>query len=354
MSAFLIVDNIGCRYDNELCVTNASFTLQEGALACLLGPSGCGKTTVLRAIAGFQALTDGAIRLNGECISDSRAQLPPEKRGLSMVFQDHALFPHLTVAQNIAAGLWAKPNFASRKIRLEIKNSVAEMLEYARLNGYEHRYPHELSGGQQQRVALARALAPKPRLLLMDEPFSGLDLELREKLGQEVRDWLKQIGTTCIMVTHDQQDAFTFSDWVGVMNGGEVVQWDTPYNLYHQPATRFVANFIGDGVFLNCTIVDAQTIDSELGLLKGSLPGRAKPGTVIQLLLRPDDIIHDDDSTMSAKILKKAFRGESYLYTLELPSGNRILSLVPSHHNHAIGENLGIKLEIDHLVYFES
>ena len=344
--SLLKVDNIACRYENESAVNDTSFELESGMLACLLGPSGCGKTTVLRAIAGFQKLYNGEIVLNGKVISNVRGNIPPEQRNLSMVFQDHALFPHLTVGKNIAAGL-------HRSNKNEMQQTVDQMLEYVRLQGYEKRYPHELSGGQQQRVALARALAPRPKLLLMDEPFSNLDLELRDNLGQEVRDLLKEIGTTCIMVTHDQQDAFTFSDFVGVMNQGRIEQWDTPYNLYHEPVTRFVADFVGDGVFLDATILNDRKVELELAILQGDLPEDAQPGKKIQLLVRPDDIIHDDHSEMTAKIRKKAFRGESYLYTLVLPSGNEILSLVPSHHNHAIGEDLGIKLEIDHLVYFD-
>ena len=345
-SPILRVENISCRYENHLAVNDTSFVLNEGTLACLLGPSGCGKTTVLRAIAGFQELLGGSITLQNTCISRPGRYVPPERRKISMMFQDYALFPHLTVEKNIAAGL-------HQLDRKTANHTVREILEYVRLEGHGQRYPHELSGGEQQRVALARALAPKPGLLLMDEPFSNLDLELRENLGQEVRDLLKAIGTSCIMVTHDQQDAFTFSDQVGVMNKGHIEQWDTPYTLYHEPKTRFVANFIGDGVFLNATIVDRHSIQSELALLKGQLPENAKPGSPIQLLVRPDDIVHDDYSEMSAKIKSKAFRGESYLYTLVLPSGDEILSLVPSHHNHAIGEYLGIKLEIDHLVYFD-
>ena len=187
----------------------------------------------------------------------------------------------------------------------------------------------------------------------MDEPFSNLDLELRDRLGQETRALLKEIGTTCLLVTHDQQDAFTFGDTIGVMHNGCIEQWDTPYNLYHEPSTRFVAHFVGDGVFLNGRIRDPGSVECELGVLKGELRGSPNPGDRVQLLIRPDDIIHDDHSPMTARIIRKAFRGESYLYTLSLPSGSEILSLVPSHHNHAVGEDLGIKLEIDHLVYFE-
>jgi iron(III) transport system ATP-binding protein len=346
MASILKVENISCRYESQGAVDRATFELEEGTLACLLGPSGCGKTTVLRAIAGFQQLLTGSIVLNDNCISRPDYYLPPEHRNLSMVFQDHALFPHLTVEKNIAAGLIGVG-------KSEIDETVERMLSYVRLLGFRKRYPHELSGGQQQRVALARALAPSPRLLLMDEPFSSLDLELRESLGQEVRDLLKKIGTTCVMVTHNQQDAFTFSDYVGVMNEGKIEQWETPYYLYHEPQTKFVANFVGDGVFLDATILDHNHIQSELAVLEGDLGGETTRGKPVQLLVRPDDIIHDDDSNLTAKIRKKAFRGESYLYTLVLPSGSEILSLVPSHHNHAIGDDLGIKLEIDHLVFFD-
>ncbi len=345
MPPILKVENIRCRYENQSAVDSTSFELEQGTLACLLGPSGCGKTTVLRAIAGFQKLIRGSITLNNTCISSPEGNIPPEQRNLSMVFQDGALFPHLTVEKNIAAGLHGNDKKKNQTI-------VGEMLSHVRLSGFNKRYPHELSGGQQQRVALARALAPKPRLLLMDEPFSSLDLALRESLGQEVRDLLKNIGATCILVTHDQQDAFTFSDQAGVMRDGKIEQWDTPYNLYHKPATRFVADFVGDGVFLDAAILDQNKIWSELAVLTGDLPDDARRGQRVQLLVRPDDIIHDDESKMTARIKKKTFRGESYLYTLVLPSGSEILSLVPSHHNHAIGEDLGIKLEIDHLVYF--
>lgn len=341
----LNVANIHCRYRHENAVNGVDFTVGAGELACLLGPSGCGKTTVLRAIAGFQPVQQGQIEINGRCVATPAHHLPPEQRKLGMVFQEHALFPHLTVADNIAAGLHTQTPAARA-------TTVANMLDYVQLQAYSHRYPHELSGGQQQRVALARALAPSPVLLLLDEPFSNIDWVLREQLGVEMRALLKQIGTTAILVTHDQQDAFTFSDQVGVMRAGTILQWDTPYNLYHQPATRFVADFVGDGVFLAATILSNDQIQCELATLQGDLPSEAKPGQAIQLLVRPDDIIHDDHSPMTARITSKLFRGDSYLYTLQLPSGNKLLALAPSHHNHAIGEQLGIKLEIDHLVYF--
>ena len=347
MSALLRVERIFCRYERRFAVVDASFEIDDGALACLLGPSGCGKTTILRAIAGFHPLDGGAIWLNDVCIASKREHIAAEKRGLSMVFQDHALFPHLNVEKNVAAGLRRHP-------RAEQKRIVGAMLERVGLAQLRARYPHELSGGQQQRVALARALAPSPRLLLMDEPFSNLDFDLRDKLRREVRDLLKSIGATCLLVTHDQQDAFAFGDRVGVMRAGAIEQWDTAYQIYHQPASRFVADFIGEGVLLDGVVRQGGAIETELAMLHGETepPGEHQPGARVKVLIRPDDIVHDDDSQRTARITKRAFRGENYLYTLTLPSGAEILSLVPSHHNHKVGEDLGIVLAIDHLVVF--
>lgn len=341
----LTVQNISCQYGTRTAVSNASFALAHGMLACLLGPSGCGKTTLLRAIAGFHKLHSGRIHLNGRCIASERSNLAPEQRKLGMVFQEHALFPHLNVEKNVAAGLHAVTRAAQKKI-------ARRMLERVGLSDLSRRYPHELSGGQQQRVALARALAPKPRLLLMDEPFSNLDLDLREKMRQEVRSLLKEFGATCLLVTHDQQDAFTFGEQVGVMHNGAIEQWDTAYRLYHQPATRFVADFIGEGVFLDGVVAANHQIETELACLRGARAHSYAVGTAVKVLLRPDDILHDDHSSRTAKIKKRTFRGENYLYTLALPSGKEILSLVPSHHKHAVGEDLGIVLDIDHLVVF--
>jgi len=343
MSALLEVRGIACRYEKRAAVADVSFELATGMLASLLGPSGCGKTTVLRAIAGFQRLAAGSVRLSGRRIAGVDGGVAPEHRRLSMVFQDHALFPHLTVEKNVAAGLHTRPAAEQRR-------RARAMLEKVGLAGMHRRYPHELSGGQQQRVALARALAPNPQLLLMDEPFSNLDPDLRDKLRIDVRALLKDIGATCLLVTHDQQDAFAFGERVGVMRDGRLEQWDTAYRVYHEPATRFVADFIGEGVFIDGVVASDNRIDTELAPLHGA--AGHPPGTRVKVLIRPDDIIHDDHSTRSARIVARAFRGENYLYTLALPSGAEILSLVPSHHNHAVGEDLGIVLDIDHLVVF--
>jgi iron(III) transport system ATP-binding protein len=350
--ALLEVRELYQTYDGNPVVKGLSFALERGAIGCLLGPSGCGKTTVLRCVAGFEPVTAGEIRLNGSVVSSATARIAPEQRRIGMVFQDYALFPHLTVAANIAFGLHGSPRRA-RAMR------VAELVEAVGLGGHANRYPHELSGGQQQRVALARALAPQPQLLLLDEPFSNLDVDMREKLGLEVRDIIKRTNTTAVLVTHDQQEAFAIADEIGIMHEGRIVQWDSAYNLYHRPASRFIADFVGQGVFLPGSVRSAQAVDIELGTLSGEIPPMCEigcdacgKGCQVEVLLRPDDVIHDDASPLKAEVVQKAFRGAEILYTLRLESGRRVLALVPSHHDHALGERIGIRLDVDHVVAF--
>ncbi|WP_373975604.1 ABC transporter ATP-binding protein [Chitinibacter sp. SCUT-21] len=344
--ALLTVENIQIAFAARNVVNDLSFSLQEGEIACLLGASGCGKTTVLRAIAGFESLQAGAITLAGQVVSSGSQMTAPQQRGIGMVFQDYALFPHLTVAGNVAFGLKA----LSKDEQAARVNKMLSLVGLADLGG---RYIHELSGGQQQRVALARALAPQPRLLLLDEPFSNLDVELRERLGQEVRAILKETGTTAILVTHDQREAFAVADQIGVMFDGQIRQWGTPYDLYHEPVDRCVANFIGEGVLLPARLTAPQCIEFELGQICRTAPVSCCVGCEMEVLIRPDDIQHNDGSELKAKVLAKAFRGAQFMYTLGLPSGQTLLSLVPSHHNHAIGEDIGIELEMDHLIVFK-
>ena len=348
---WLALDDIAVAYGQRAVVAHFSLRLPRGVVGCLLGPSGCGKTTVLRAIAGFEPLLAGSISLDGETVSSPQCQLPPEQRRIGMVFQDHALFPHLSVAANVGFGLRGMPGAAQR---------VQQMLDTVGLGAAGARYPHQLSGGQQQRVALARALAPSPRLLLLDEPFSNLDIDLRERLGTELRAMLKAAGTTALLVTHDQHEAFAIADEIGIMSGGRIQQWDTAYNLYHQPANRFVADFVGQGAFLPGTVQRGLHIRMELGLLLSPQPihctehgDLCDTGCAVDVLLRPDDVVHDDASPVTAEVVAKAFRGAEFLYTLRLASGATVLSLVPSHHNHAIGERIGIRLEVDHVVAYK-
>jgi iron(III) transport system ATP-binding protein len=345
MTALLEVRHINQAYDHRAVLEDFSFALNAGSIACLLGPSGCGKTTVLRCIAGFEPLIRGEVVLHGEVMSRPGLTVPTERRRIGMVFQDYALFPHLTVGRNIAFGLHALSE-AERSLR------VAELLDIVGLQNVATRYPQELSGGQQQRVALARALAPRPELMLLDEPFSNLDVDMRERLSLEVRDILKREHATAILVTHDQHEAFNIADEIGIMTQGRIEQWDTPYRLYHEPASRFVADFIGQGVLLPGTVLDRETVRVELGILRGRITQDVPYGTAVDVLLRPDDILHDDSSPLQAQVVHKAFRGAQFLYTLQLAGGARVLSLVPSHHNHAVGEKIGIRLEIDHVVAF--
>jgi iron(III) transport system ATP-binding protein len=350
---FLEVSQLVVRYPGatQAAVSGVSLGLRTGDIGVLIGPSGCGKTTLLRAVAGLEQVASGEIRLSGQVVSSAALQVAPEARRIGMVFQDYALFPHLDVGRNVAFGLAHLPR-AEREIR------VREVLALVGLSGNEERYPHELSGGQQQRVALARALAPRPQLLLLDEPFSNLDVELRERLAHEVRNILKEAGATALFVTHDQLEAFAIGDTIGVMHEGQLHQWDDAYTLYHRPATRFVADFIGHGVFAPATIREVNqqiVVQTPLGELTDvaecPLPC-AFEGGECDVLLRADDIVHDDDAPVKAEIVRKAFRGSEFLYTLRLSSGQTVLAHVPSHHDHRIGEWIGIRPEVDHVVTF--
>jgi iron(III) transport system ATP-binding protein len=343
---WLELRDIARSFGPRAAVAGLSFRLPQGSIGCLLGPSGCGKTTALRCIAGFEPVDRGEIHAHGRVLSRPGFVALPETRRMGMVFQDYALFPHLNVLQNVEFGL----HRLSARAR---QNRATEMLEIVGLEEHRSLFPHQLSGGQQQRVALARALAPEPELVLLDEPFSSLDVDLRERLGAEVRAVLKKLNATALLVTHDQQEAFAVADIVGVMREGRLEQWDSPYELYHRPATRFVADFIGQGVFIRGEVVAPGAVSTELGLVRANGNGRWVTGKRVDLLLRPDDVIHDDDSELRAEVCQRAFRGAEFLYTLRLASGTQLLSLVPSHHDHAVGESIGIRIEPDHVVAFE-
>ena len=332
-------------------VQGVNLSLRAGDIGVLIGPSGCGKTTLLRAVAGLEPVSGGKVLLSHRVVSEASHTLPAEERRIGMVFQDYALFPHMDVGRNVGFGIEHLP-------KTERTRRVVEVLALVGLEGAEKRFPHELSGGQQQRVALARALAPKPDLLLLDEPFSNLDIDLRERLAQEVRNILKAAQATALLVTHDQLEAFAIGDVIGVMNEGQLHQWDDAYSLYHRPATRFVADFIGHGVFTPATLreVNGQVVvDTPVGELTDvaecPLPC-AFEGGQCDVLLRADDIVHDDHASVKAEIIRKAFRGSEFLYTLRLASGDLLMAHVPSHHDHKLGEWIGIRAEVDHVVTF--
>lgn len=348
-TADLELVHLSKRYGTTTAVDAIDLRVPGGSYCCLLGPSGCGKTSTLRMIAGHERASDGDILLGGRNIT----HLSAAERGTAMMFQSYALFPHLNALDNVAFSLRMRgmPK-AQRHAR------AMELLALVAMEAYAQRKPAELSGGQQQRVALARALAPQPRLLLLDEPFSNLDVDLRERLAHELRNILKQTSTTALFVTHDQMEAFAVGDLIGVMNHGRLEQWDDAYHLYHRPATRFVADFIGHGVFAPARIVESvhgPVVRTPLGdltdLEECPLP-TAYPDGECEVLLRADDIVHDDASPVKARIERKAFRGSEFLYTLRLESGEQVLAHVPSHHDHALGEWIGIRPDVDHVVTF--
>ena len=343
--ALLELDKIECRFDNDIVVREVSFSLEPGDSACLLGPSGCGKTTTLRAIAGLEPLTAGRIIINGKEASRPGKILPPEKRQLGMVFQDHALFPHLSVADNIAFALRGQ-SATQRDAR------VRECLAMVRLSGLENRYPHELSGGQQQRVALARAIAPRPRLMLLDEPFASLDLDLRRQLNRELRDILGHEQITAVIVTHDQEEAFALGSKLGILRDGQLMQWDTPYRIYHAPVCRFVAEFAGSGAFLRGTVADSRHVSTAAGLLGGAAALGLTPGTEVDVLLRPEDVVTDESGPVSTRIVERVFLGPNILYRLALSNGEIVTCLTGSHVDAAVDSELRVCIAAKHLVLF--
>ena len=346
MAPQLELEDICVDIDGTRIIDDVSFSLAPGDIGCLLGPSGCGKTTLLRTIGGFQAPVAGRLTLAGQTVATRTEQASPEQRRVGMVFQDLALFPHMTVRKNVAFGI-------SGQSRQQTNGRVDELLDLVGMQRYADSYPHQLSGGQQQRVALIRAMAPRPPVLLLDEPFSSQDTERRVQLAHEVREILKRDNITAVLVTHDQHEAFAIADRIGVVADGRLRQWDDAYNLYHTPADRFVADFIGEGVFLCGNTLEDNVIQTELGIIHGELSDDVPSGTLIELLVRPDDIIHDDNSPNKATVIARDFRGADHLYTLRMPGNTRLLCLAPSHHNHPVGEQFGIRLQLDHLVIFD-
>ena len=341
----LEVKQLDFAYGRNQILFEFDFSLEESQIGCLLGPSGCGKTTVLRAIAGFENPTKGEIVLNGNKLNGSKIFVEPEKRQIGMVFQDIALFPHLSVESNIQFGI----RTLTQTQRDKRSN---ELLDLVGMSQFKKTYPHELSGGQQQRIALARAIAPKPSLLLMDEPLSSLDEELREQLAREIRLILQQEKISAILVTHDQNEAFAVGDHICVMHQGRVQQNDSAYNLYHRPLNRFVAEFIGEGTLLPGIVVDEDTIATDLGEIKGNLPESCKHQDNVDVLIRPENVILGDDKENRAVITERYFRGSGYLYSLKTSGGVELLSLIPGSEALQIDQSISVRLQIERPVVF--
>ena len=332
------VRNLTKKFGDLAAVKEMNLTVSEGEILAVLGPSGCGKTTLLRLVAGFERPDGGEVLIAGRRMAAADIFVPPEERRIGMVFQNHALFPHLTVAQNIKFGL----TDLSAK---EQDSRIQHLLNLIRLPQAHGRYPHELSGGQRQRVALARALAPEPFIVLMDEPFSNLDADQRSKIRDEVRFILKQTGTTVLFITHDQEEALFMGDNLAVMRQGELEQLGPPELVFKAPASTFTAEFLGSAEFLPAT-VKGNTIETEIG----ALPQRVDQPSGEQVVVgfRPDDVSFEVRKEAKGMVLARYFQGAQCLYRLRLPSGRIIHSMKPHHSQYKPGTPVEVWLDPNH------
>ena len=341
----LEIEDVSLSIEGTLILDNLSLNIDEHEIISLIGPSASGKSSLLRIIAGFENISSGKVKLNGLIVDDRSTIVQPQNRNVGIIFQDLALFPHLSCKDNILFGI---TNYSADHKRQRL-DRLCNLLDITSIND---KFPHEISGGQQQRIAIARALAPGPEILLLDEPFSALDEELKETLMHDVKNLLKEEKITTIVITHNIKEAFQLSDKIAFLDNKKIIQFDTAYNLYHKPYTKEIANFCGIGSFINGTVIDNNYVSTILGDLFGDT-SKFKVGSNVSVMIRPDDIIHDDDSPQSAKVLEKIFFGSDFLYKLELTEGEKIFCYTPSHHNHAINEVIGIKPVIDHLILFD-
>ncbi len=326
-------------------VQNVDLSLPEGEVLALLGPSGCGKTTILRLIAGFERPDEGQVRIGGQLAAGGLSFTPPEARGVGMVFQDYALFPHLSIGDNVTFGLKG----LNRKQRAE---KLGFILRLVGLEGRAADYPHQLSGGERQRVALARALVPEPRLLLLDEPLSSLDADLRMKMREDLRVLLKVGKLTAIFVTHDQEEALYLGDRLAVMSQGRVEQVGKPEDIFHQPATRFVAEFMGNSDFLPGRRTP-HGVETEIGLIPQAVD--APEGADLQLVLRADDVRFEPQAGSPSIVLARHFRGAMNVYRLRLPSGRLLHAFAPHEQRLPPGTPVRIWVDSQHpLAWFES
>ena len=319
----LQIENVSLSIEGDSILENLNLNVHEHEILSIIGPSASGKSSLLRMIAGFENINSGKIKLNNSIVDDMVTKVEPQKRNIGIIFQDLALFPHLNCKDNILFGI--SKNCIDQKLnrldRLASLLGISQILES---------FPHEISGGQQQRVAIARALAPKPEILLLDEPFSALDEELKETLISDVKKLLKEEKITTVVITHNIKEAFQLSDKIAFLDNKKIMQYDTAYNLYHKPLTKEIAQFCGIGSFINGSVVDINHVSTNLGNLFGDA-SKFAPGSKVIVMIRPDDIVHDDDSTQSAKVIEKIFHGSDFLYKLELTKDETVfcyLSLI--------------------------
>ena len=340
----LELTDVTCSYDTgSPAVEGISFSARKGDIICLLGPSGCGKTTTLRAIAGFELVASGEIQVNGNVVSTTGRHVPPEQRWVGMVFQDYALFPHLTVRDNVGFGL-ASVTADDRRSRID------EMLSLTGLSEFAGRYPHALSGGQQQRAALARALAPQPVLLLLDEPFSNLDPDTTERMRLELLHLLKSTETTAVLVTHDHEEAFAMADYVAVLNNGKLEQFATPETMYHLPVSPFVAEFVGQADFIPGTIRDSAVV-TQLGTFP--VPPGYKGCPEVVVMIRPDDVHICENGNGDGTVTSRQFRGSEIIYGIRLGSGDVVHSSETSTRFFPLDAKVELEVMATHTVLFD-
>ena len=350
-SNFLEIDNVTFAASDKNKVSNVSLVVEnEGDVICLLGPSGIGKTTILRTIAGLEKIQSGRIVLKNKTISSTDIHIEPEKRNISLSFQDNCLFPHFNVIQNIEFG-------AARNEKKKKDLTVKEVVKFLHLEHITDKFPHEISSGEAQRASLARSLLSKPDLLLLDEPLSNVDQSFKEEIQVKLKQILNELKITTIIVTHDSYEAFYLGSKCGIILNGQLKQYDDPYNVYHFPNSEEVVSFLNRGILIPAKVTGENSLENDdLGTIKGNFIKHYPKGSEVKLLLQPEDLEHDDKSNLKLEVVDRKFRGTNFIYTLKTLSNLLIPVFVHSHHihQHEVDEKFGIKrpINIDHIVCF--